>query len=367
MQKQPARRTPQANGDAVSSALDGRSGRVVVTGGAGLIGSALVWQLNREGTDDIIVVDRLGTSEKWRHLVPLRFADYLDAEEFFARIAADPRAFGDIASVFHLGACSSTTERDASYLVANNVRRSQEIARWALLTHGARFTYASSAATYGAREHDMREDLEPHSLRPLNMYGYSKHLFDLWMRREGLIDRAIAIKYFNVYGPNEDHKGTMRSVVAKAFEQIGERGTIELFKSYRDGVADGEQTRDFLYVKDAAAITVFLARAPRAAGIYNVGSGVERSWNDLARAVFAGLRLPQRIDYVDMPEMLRGKYQYRTVATIDRLRAAGWTAPMTTLEDGIADYLRNYLVMGTVLGSESGAASSPLPTLSATR
>jgi ADP-L-glycero-D-manno-heptose 6-epimerase len=346
--------------------LDGSAGRIVVTGGAGLIGSALVWQLNREGIDDIVVVDRLGTSEKWRHLVPLRFADYLDAEEFFGRIAARPDAFGEIASVIHLGACSSTTERDASYLIANNVRRSQEIARWAL-ARGARFTYASSAATYGSREHDMREDLDPHSLRPLNMYGYSKHLFDLWMRREGLRDRAVAIKYFNVYGPNEDHKGTMRSVVAKAFEQIREHGTIELFKSYREGIVDGEQTRDFLYVKDAAAITAFLARTPQAAGIYNVGSGVERNWRDLAAAVFAALRLPQRVAYIDMPEVLRGKYQYRTVATIDRLRAAGWTAPMTSLEDGVADYVRIYLATGAVLGTESAAASSPLPTFSATR
>jgi ADP-L-glycero-D-manno-heptose 6-epimerase len=350
----------------LSSAGDGRSGRVVVTGGAGLIGSALVWQLNREGVDDIVVVDRLGTSEKWRHLVPLRFADYLDAEEFFARIAAEPQAFGAIASVFHLGACSSTTERDASYLVANNVRRSQEIARWAF-AHGARFTYASSAATYGAREHDMREDLDPYGLRPLNMYGYSKHLFDLWMRREGLRERSVGLKYFNVYGPNEDHKGSMRSVVAKAFEQIRDNGTIELFKSYRDGIADGEQTRDFLYVKDAAAITTFLARTPRAAGIYNVGSGVERNWNDLARAVFGALDLPERIEYIDMPDVLRGKYQYRTVATIDRLRDAGWTAPMTSLEDAISDYVRNYLVTGTVLGSELDSASSPVPTFSATR
>ncbi|HEX3469427.1 MAG TPA: ADP-glyceromanno-heptose 6-epimerase [Candidatus Elarobacter sp.] len=350
----------------MSSAGNGRAGRLVVTGGAGLIGSAVVWQLNREGIDDIVVVDRLGTSEKWRHLVPLRFADYLDAEEFFARIAAQPDAFGEIAGVFHLGACSSTTERDASYLVANNVRRSQEIARWAL-ARGARFTYASSAATYGARDRDMREDLDPHGLRPLNMYGYSKHLFDLWMRREGLRDRAVAIKYFNVYGPNEDHKGAMRSVVAKAFEQIADHGTIELFKSYRDGIADGEQTRDFLYVKDAAAITVYLGRAPGANGIFNVGSGVERNWRDLALAVFGALGRPPRIVYVDMPEVLRGKYQYRTVATIDRLRAAGWDAPMTSLEDGVADYVRNYLVTGTVLGNESAGASSPRPTFSATR
>jgi ADP-L-glycero-D-manno-heptose 6-epimerase len=345
----------------------GRNGvRTIVTGAAGLIGSALVRQLNLENADDIVAVDRLGTSEKWRHLVPLRFADYLDAEEFFARIAAQPDAFGEIATVFHLGACSSTTERDASYLIANNVRRSQEIARWAF-ARGARFVYASSAATYGAREHDMREDLDPHALRPLNMYGYSKHLFDLWMRREQLLGAAVAIKYFNVYGPNEDHKGEMRSVVAKAYEQIRDRGVIELFKSYRPGIADGEQTRDFLYVKDAAAITTFLARARRAGGIYNVGSGAERNWNDLARAVFAALGMPPNIEYVDMPEVLRGKYQYRTVATIDRLRAAGWAQPMTTLEDAVADYVRTYLVTGTVLGSESDTASSPRPTFSATR
>lgn len=244
------------------------------------------------------------------------------------------------------------------------MRRSQEIARWTF-GHDARFTYASSAATYGAREHDMREDLDPRSLRPLNMYGYSKHLFDLWMRREGLRERSVGLKYFNVYGPNEDHKGSMRSVVAKAFEQIRENGTIALFKSYRDGIADGQQTRDFLYVKDAAAITTFLARAPRAAGIYNVGSGLERSWNDLARAVFTALDLPARIDYIEMPEVLRGKYQYRTVATIDRLREAGWSEPMTSLEDAIADYVRNYLVTGSVLGGEADSASNPVPTFSA--
>jgi ADP-L-glycero-D-manno-heptose 6-epimerase len=341
------------------------SGCVVVTGAAGLIGSALVRHLNLEGVDNVVAVDRLGTSEKWRHLVPLRFADYLDAEEFFARIAADPDAFGKVPAVFHLGACSSTTERDASYLIANNVRRSQEIARWAI-ARDARFVYASSAATYGARESDLREDLDPHELRPLNMYGYSKHLFDQWMRREGLLGRAIGIKYFNVYGPNEDHKGSMRSVVAKAYEQLGERPTIELFKSYRPGIADGEQTRDFLYVKDAAAITAFLGQAGGAAGLYNVGAGRDRSWNDLARAVFAALGLPARITYVEMPEALRGKYQYRTVATVDRLRAAGWTREATSLEDGVADYVRNYLTTGAVLGGES-ASASPLPTFSATR
>ena len=336
--------------------------RVVVTGAAGLIGSALVRQLNLEGTDDVIAVDRLGTSEKWRHLVPLRFADYYDAEEFYERIAREPRGFGEIATVFHLGACSATTERDASYLLQNNVRRSQEIAHWAF-SRGARFVYASSAATYGAREEDLREDIDLHALRPLNVYGYSKHLFDRWMQREDLLERAVAIKYFNVFGPNEDHKGAMRSIVAKGFEQIRERAAIELFKSYRPGIADGEQTRDFLYVKDAAAITAFLGRAPRASGLYNVGAGVDRSWNDIATAIFAALDRPPTIRYIEMPELLRGRYQYKTVATLERLRAAGWSAEPTPLETAVADYVRRYLVPGVPLGDES----SPLPTSSATR
>jgi ADP-L-glycero-D-manno-heptose 6-epimerase len=159
----------------------------------------------------------------------------------------------------------------------------------------------------------------------------------------------------------------MRSVVAKAYEQIRARGAIGLFRSYREGIADGEQTRDFLYVKDAAAITTFLARTPQASGIFNVGSGIERNWNDLARAVFRALELPARIEYIEMPEVLRGKYQYRTVATIERLRAAGWTRAMTSLEDAVSDYVRTYLVTGTVLGTESDGASSPAPTFSATR
>jgi ADP-L-glycero-D-manno-heptose 6-epimerase len=325
-----------------------------VTGAAGLIGSALVRQLNLDGCENLVLVDRLGTSEKWRHLVPLRFTDYLDAEEFYPRLVAEPEAFGAVGAVFHLGACSATTERDASYLIANNVRRSQEVARWAF-GRNARFVYASSAATYGSRETNLREDLDPHALRPLNMYGYSKHLFDLWLRREGLLERAVGLKYFNVFGPNEDHKGEMRSVVAKAYEQIRQRGTIELFASYRPGIADGEQTRDFLYVKDAAAITAYLGANPRANGLYNVGAGIERTWNSLAHAVFAALELPARIAYVEMPEVLRGKYQYRTVATLDRLRDAGWTRPATSLEDAVTDYVRRYLVPGVALGDEEEA------------
>ncbi len=205
------------------------------------------------------------------------------------------------------------------------MRRSQEIAAWAL-DRGARFVYASSAATYGARETDMREDLDPYALRPLNMYGYSKHLVDVWMRREGLARPRGRHQVLQRVRSERRSQGHDAQLVAKAFEQIRAHGAIELFKSYRPGIAHGEQTRDFLYVKDAAAVTAYLGRTPSASGLYNVGSGVERTWNDLARAVFAALDRAPRIDYVEMPEALRGKYQYRTVATIDRLRSAGWDA-----------------------------------------
>ena len=328
-----------------------RTGRTIVTGAAGLIGSALVWELNRHGVDDAIVVDRLGRGEKWRHLVPLRFSEYLEAEEFYPRIAENPGAFGPIAEVYHLGACSATTERDATYLIANNYRTTQELATW---PHGrdARFVYASSAATYGSRETDLREDLDPHSLAPLNMYGYSKQLFDLWARREGILNRIVGLKFFNVYGPNEDHKGDMRSLVAKAYEQITAEGSVKLFESYRPGIRDGEQTRDFLYVKDAVAIALHLGRTPAASGLYNVGAGVARSWNDLASAIFTALERPKNIIYIPMPDALRGKYQYRTEATIDKLRASGYTAPFTSLEEGVWEYICRYLVPGVTLGTE---------------
>lgn len=334
-----------------------RAGRVIVTGGAGFIGSALVWQLNRDGFEDVIVVDRLGTSEKWRHLVPLRFAEYLEADEFYELLATRPNALGAISAVYHLGACSSTTERDAAYLIQNNYRRTQELARWGL-ARDARFVYASSAATYGARESDLREDLDPHALRPLNMYGYSKHLVDVWMLREGLFDRVVALKYFNIFGPNEDQKGEMRSVVAKAFEQIRRDGRVRLFRSYRSEIADGEQSRDFLYVKDAVAMTLHLGGTPAARGIYNIGAGAARTWNDLAHAIFAALHADTAIDYVDMPDALRGKYQYRTEATIERLRESGYVGPITPLEDAVRDYVQGYLLPGTVLGDETG---QPLP------
>jgi len=325
--------------------------RVLVTGGAGFIGSALIWELNRLGIEDILVADRLGEGEKWRHLVPLRFLDYLEADELARIVEETPSKLKSVGAVFHLGACSSTTESDATYLMRNNFGYTKMLAEWAL-SAGRRFVYASSGATYGAREHDLREDVDLDSLRPLNKYGFSKHRFDVYAERTGLLEHAVGIKYFNVYGPNEEHKGDMRSVVHKAYESIAKDGTVRLFKSYRPEVPDGEQTRDFIYVKDAVAMTVYLAAQSGAHGLYNVGSGTSRTWVDLANAVFAALDRRPQIRFVDMPETLRPRYQYATCASIERLLAAGYDRPITSLEDGVADYVTSYLVPGRALGQE---------------
>ncbi|HWL53104.1 MAG TPA: ADP-glyceromanno-heptose 6-epimerase [Chthoniobacteraceae bacterium] len=324
--------------------------RFLVTGGAGMIGSAVVWALNRRGCEEIVVCDELGTSEKWRNLVPLRYADYLEAGDLLPRLESG--ALGDFDAVFHLGACSATTERDATYLIRNNFEYTKNLARWSL-ANDARFLYASSAATYGDGSHGMA-DAEPdlHRFRPLNMYGYSKHLFDLHARREGWLSKIVGLKYFNVFGPNEDHKGDMRSVVHKSFAQVRDEGVIRLFRSYRDEYADGEQKRDFLYVKDAVEMTLHLAQAESAAGLYNIGSGQAQSWNDLARALFAALERPVNIEYIAMPETLRGKYQYFTQADITRLRETGYQAPVTPLAEAVRDYTTHYLIPDHRLGDE---------------
>lgn len=315
--------------------------RVLVTGGAGFIGSALIWALNRRGCEDIVVCDLLGTSDKWRNLTPLRFADYVEGDGVLPRLQSG--AMGKFDLVLHLGACSATTERDAAYLIRNNYEFTKDLAAWALASN-ARFVYASSAATYGdgsAGMDDSSEALE--SLRPLNMYGYSKQLFDLYAHRRGFLKKIIGLKYFNVYGPNEDHKADMRSLVHKSFAQVKKEGVIRLFKSYRPDYQDGEQKRDFLYVKDAVAMTLHLAASKKAGGLYNIGSGAARTWIDLANAVFAALERKPKIEFIEMPETIRDKYQYFTQANIARLRATGYRAPVTSLEDAVADYVRNYL------------------------
>jgi ADP-L-glycero-D-manno-heptose 6-epimerase len=326
------------------------SGRILVTGGAGLIGSAVIWELNRRGFENILVSDHLRSSEKWRNLTPLRFRDYVEGDQLPERL----EKLSDLAAIFHLGACSSTTETDAAYLIRNNYEYTKRLAQFSL-AHDIRFLYASSAATYGAREHDLSEKLALSSLRPLNMYGYSKHLFDCHAEREGYLARITGLKFFNVFGPNENHKGYMRSVVHKAYHQIRDTGRVSLFRSYRPEFQDGEQRRDFLYVKDAAEITVDLAELTGGDGLFNIGSGEANTWVSLAEAIFAAVDLPPQIDFIDMPEQLRGKYQYFTCADVRKLRAAGYTKALTPLKDAVRDYVRNYLEPGKTLGEEETA------------
>lgn len=321
---------------------DGLSdGPIIVTGAAGFIGRNVIAELNSRGRSDILLVDSLGRDERWANLVALRFDDLISPAELLARMAAGTAPAAG--TVIHLGACSATTERNADFLLENNYRYTRELCAWSL-ARGARFVYASSAATYGdgARGY-CDEDAGTPALRPLNMYGYSKHLFDLWALSSGALRQIVGLKYFNVYGPFEDHKDDMRSVVNKSHARITAGQDIELFRSYRPEYADGEQRRDFIYVRDVVDVTLHFAAAGRPSGLFNCGTGESRTWLDLARAVFAAVGQQPRIRMIDMPETLRGKYQYFTQADTAKLRRAGYDRPFTSLEEGVADYVRTHL------------------------
>ncbi len=320
--------------------------QIVVTGAAGFIGRNVVAALNQRGIDDLLLVDKLGSDEKWKNLLGLRFEDVIDPETYLQQIESNSAA--PAKAIIHLGACSSTTERDADFLLQNNYRFTRTLCEWALRQDPrTRFVYASSGATYGdGAQGYSDDDLITPTLRPLNMYGYSKHMFDLWALANGLFDRIVGLKYFNVYGPYEDHKGDMRSVVVKSYEQIVQSGGVKLFKSYKREFADGEQQRDFIYVRDAVDVTLHFALEHRnVGGLFNCGTGEARSWKDLATAVFAAMGRKSKIEYIEMPQALRGKYQYFTQAEVNKLRrAGGYTKPFTTLEDGVSDYVKNYLM-----------------------
>jgi ADP-L-glycero-D-manno-heptose 6-epimerase len=318
--------------------------KVVVTGGAGFIGSMVVHKLNNEGIDDIIIVDALADSEKWQNLVGLHYNDYMHKKDFIFKISTDTLNFVPQA-VVHMGACSQTTMCDADFLMENNYRYTQTLAHWTV-GRGIRFIYASSAATYGKGNAGFSDELELRMLRPLNRYGYSKHLFDLHAERSGLLDKIVGLKFFNVFGPNEYHKGDMTSVVFKGFHQIKKTGRMKLFKSCREEYKDGEQCRDFVYVKDCVDVMWWLLTHESVNGLYNLGTGKARTWNDLAKALFDVMGYTPIIDYMEMPDTLRGSYQYFTQASMDRLRKAGCPLEFRSLEEAVKDYVLNHLSMG---------------------
>lgn len=333
--------------------MNNTESRILITGGAGFIGSALVWELNRRGCENIVVCDRLSTDEKWKNLVPLKFADYIDGNDLLQNVLHSPAKLGRFDLILHLGACSATTERDADYLMRNNYEFTKQLCQWAL-RDGTRFVYASSAATYGDGAHGMNDqDPDIHKLRPLNMYGYSKHLFDLHAKREGWLPSIVGLKYFNVYGPNEDHKADMRSLVHKACGQILATDKVQLFKSHRPDYQHGEQMRDFLYVKDAIRMTLHLAETASAGGLFNLGSGEAHTWIELATAIFTALGKEPNIEFINMPEHLQSKYQYYTCADIAKLRASGFSTEITPLTEAVRDYVQGYLVPDLRLGDEA--------------
>lgn len=316
---------------------------IAVTGAAGFIGSNIVWHLNRLGRRDLIVVDVHADDAGSANLAPLHYDRYLDRDAFRAWLRVPANA-AQLETVYHMGACSSTTETNAAYLDENNFGYTRDLCLLCV-DAGVRFINASSAATYGDGEQGYDDDeARIGELKPLNLYAKSKQDFDLWARAEGLLERIVCLKYFNVYGPNEWHKGDMRSMVCKGFEQIRDHGEVKLFKSDRPEYPDGGQQRDFVYVKDAVDMTVWFAAHPEVNGIFNVGTGEANDWNRLITAIFTALGREPDITYVDMPDHLKGKYQYHTEATMAKARAAGYTRPFTRLEDAVTDYVTGHLV-----------------------
>lgn len=311
--------------------------KVIVTGGAGFIGSCLLWKLNQKGICDILVVGHLGDSEKWRNLAGKDFRDYIEKDDFL-RLVCEGKVDKDVDVIVHLGACTSTTFTDATYFIRNNYEYSKVLAKFAL-RHKIPFLYASSAATYGLGDNGFSdEDEVTLRLNPLNIYGYSKQLFDLWLLKNGLINKVTGFKFFNVFGPNEYHKGEMMSVIAKSFDKVLKERKMRLFKSCREDYADGEQKRDFIYVKDAVDIVYYFIEHPEKTGILNVGTGSAHTWNELAQGIFAALDIPADIEYFDMPPSIREKYQYYTQADLGKLRRAGVNHNFFEFNDAVKDY-----------------------------
>ncbi len=322
---------------------------ILLTGGAGFIGSVLLKELNKMGRRDIIVVDRLRNSPKWLNLRGGQFAHYIHADELF--LPENAMWLSKVKLIYHMGACSATTEMDMDYLMKNNVEFSKKLFRLAT-DKKIQMVYASSAATYGAGEQGYSDDESKiHALRPLNPYGYSKQLFDEWVLSQKRLPYAwYGVKFFNVYGPNEYHKFTMRSVVYKSFTEIRDLGRVKLFKSHRPDYKDGMQLRDFVYVKDVVRAMIALVELnnPEASGIYNLGTGKARSFNDLTIATFKAMGKDPQIDYIDMPESIRNQYQYFTEADMGKLKKVLPEFKFSSLEEGVADYVKNYLLKESI-------------------
>ncbi|MCB0338544.1 MAG: ADP-glyceromanno-heptose 6-epimerase [Bdellovibrionales bacterium] len=320
----------------------------IVTGGAGFIGSCFVEKLNSEGIEDILIVDHLGESSKWKNICGKKFRDFLHKDDFLDFVVEDGLD-EEIDAIIHMGACSSTTETNGDYMLENNYRYSRVLAQWAI-ANGTRFIYASSAATYGDGLQGYADDpAQFGNLIPLNMYGYSKHFFDLWAKRAGILDQIVGLKFFNVYGPNEYHKGSQASVVFKAFNQIKDSGTVKLFSSNDPKYNDGEQLRDFVYVKDCCELIWWFLDHPEKNGIFNVGTGKARTFKDLVSCVFSALNKKPSIEYIDMPENIANQYQNFTEAKMQKIKKLIPKMKFTSLEDGISDYVKNYLAKNTAI------------------
>jgi ADP-L-glycero-D-manno-heptose 6-epimerase len=319
---------------------------IIVTGGAGFIGSNLVAGLEEAVGGDIVVVDRLGTDDKWRNIAKRDLAAIVPPEDFFDFLN-DHR--GDVEAIFHLGAISATTERDADLIVRENITLPTKLWHWCAQTR-TRLIYASSAATYGDGQAGFDNDDSPGglaALRPMNAYGWSKHAFDrqaVKMAAAGVHPpQWVGLKFFNVYGPNEYHKGSMKSVIAQITPKIAAGESAKLFTSHNPDYPDGGQLRDFVYVDDCVRVMLWLLDTPKVNGVFNLGTGAARSFADLARAVFSALGKQERIEFIEMPEAIRDRYQYFTQARMDRLREAGYPEQFTTLEEGVRRYVKGFL------------------------